>query len=314
MENRTDIVVRPLNPESDLEGILELLRAITLAGEKGPAPMADQMRAALATPGFHRWLAFDKSELEHPIGYGVLFHQTTERCYGDVRVHSLWRRRGVGRLLVDQLVETAAALGSRYLAIDVAATNQEALRFLLSQGFRYRGDVWAVVLPPEVALPAPDWPAGYAVRTLAEVDDLTLFVDLCHQTFSDLWGHWENTPGMVTVERMGEWLARSDAAGVFIVSDATGAHVAQCRTFPAAADAPADAPHTLDQPGIAPAHRAAGLHRPLALAAARWLRDRSARPIRLESWGDSAETVAIYESLGFAPERHEVSYVREVAG
>lgn len=314
MEDIVGTFVRPLNPETDLEGVLQLLNAVRLADGNGQAPTADQMRAAFASPGFHRWLAFDRSEPERSIGYGVLYHQTTERCYGDAQVHPLWRRRGVGRVLVEQLVEQAAALGTRYLTIDVAATHQEALRFLLSQGFRYRGNVWALVLPPEVELPAPQWPRGYRVTTLAEVDDLPLFVDLCHRTFADLWGHWENTPGMVTVERMAEWLAASDLTGVFIVLNAIGEAVGQCRTFLAAATAPADVPHTLDQPGVVLEHRDVGLARPLALAAAGWLRDRSIRPVRLESWGDTAETIAGYEALGFRLVRHEVSYVREVGG
>ena len=62
-----------------------------------------------------------------------------------------------------------------------------------------------------------------------------------------------------------------------------------------------------------PEQRASGLHVPLALTAAHWLRGQGARPIRLESWGDSAETIVQYEALGFALVEHEVSMVREVS-
>ncbi len=61
-----------------------------------------------------------------------------------------------------------------------------------------------------------------------------------------------------------------------------------------------------------PDHRAAGLHAPLALTAARGLRELGARPFRRESWGESAATIALYETLGFALVEHEVSYVRGV--
>ena len=50
----------------------------------------------------------------------------------------------------------------------------------------------------------------------------------------------------------------------------------------------------------------------MVLTAARWLTRQDQRPIRLESWGDPAGTVAIYESLGFELIEHEVSYVREL--
>jgi ribosomal protein S18 acetylase RimI-like enzyme len=307
----TDISVRPLEPETDLTALADLLTAIRQA-EGNPAPATeDELRPALAQPKFRRWVATEPGG-EGLIGLAVLFHQTPDRCYGDIRVHPTWRRRGVGRGLSDALAAGATELGVRLLAIDVAADNRDALRFLLSQGFRFRGDTWALSLPAAAELPAPEWPAGYGARSLAEVDDLPLFVALCNATFGDLWGHHENTPGLVTVERMAEWLAEADPAGTFVVFGPGGVPAGQCRTFPAAPYAPDDTPHVLDQPGIAPEYRAAGLHAPLALTAAHWLRGQGARPIRLESWGDAAATIALYEALGFALVEHEVSYVREV--
>lgn len=313
MGNPIEFAIRPLNPEKDLAGVLDLLNATTAADSLDQAVTVEQLEAAFAVPGFYRWLAFHHNETERPIGYGVIYHQTTDRCYGDVKIHPEWRRRSIGRLLIDQMAAKAVELRARHLAIDVEATNQQALRFLLSQGFLYRGDVWALTLSQDTKLPAPEWPEGYTVRTLAEVDDLPLFVELCHRTFGDVWGHWENTPGMVTVERMRGWLERSDPAGVFILYGPGGELAGQCRTFPAAADAEAGVPHGLDQPGIVPEHRAAGLHRPLVLSAARWLSGVGQRPIRLESWGDPAEVIQIYESLGFVIDNHEVSYVREIS-
>lgn len=306
------IAVRPLDPVADLEGLLDLLRAVAAAEGKSDSPTADQMRAAFDRPHFTRLIAVAPDE-RAPVGYAILFRQTPDRCYGDAKVHPARRRRGVGRLLVDQLAAQTAKLGARFLTIDVDAANQDALRFLLSQGFRFRGDVWGLELPAETQLPRPVWPVGYSVRSLAEVDDLSMFVALCNRTFGDLWGHWENTPGLVDEARMGEWLAESDPRGVFVVFDQGGAPVAQCRTFPAAAGSDAATPHTLDQPGVIPTHRADGLHLPLALTAATWLRERDRRAVRLNSWGDARETIAGYEAAGFAPVEHEVSYVREVA-
>jgi ribosomal protein S18 acetylase RimI-like enzyme len=51
---------------------------------------------------------------------------------------------------------------------------------------------------------------------------------------------------------------------------------------------------------------------PLLQTAARWLQEQRGRQlIRLESWGDDAATIALYEALGFVLIEHEVSYVRE---
>jgi ribosomal protein S18 acetylase RimI-like enzyme len=304
--------VRPLEPESDLAPLIDLLTAIRRA-EGNPTPAtADELRPALAQPRFHRWVALEPGG-EGLIGLAVLFHQTPDRCYGDIRVHPAWRRRGVGRTLSDALAAGAGELGTRFLAIDVAADNQEALRFLLSQGFRFRGDVWALEAPAEIVFDAPQWPPGYVLEPFADSGEFAMLADLKNRTFSDLWGHWENTPGLVTEETVRDGRPPLDESAEFVVYDENKEGVGQCRVFPPPVNAPTGAPHVIDQPGVVPSHRSAGLHVPLLQTAARWLQEQRGRqPIRLESWGDDAATIALYEALGFALIEHEVSYVREV--
>jgi ribosomal protein S18 acetylase RimI-like enzyme len=307
----TQLHVRPLEPEKDLEGLAELLTAIRRA-EGNPTPAtADDLRAALAQPRFRRWVAAAPGS-DGLIGLAVLFHQTPDRCYGDIRVHPAWRRRGVGRTLSDALAAGAAELGTRFLAIDIAADNQEALRFLLSQGFRFRGHVWALEAPAEIVFDTPQWPPGYVLEPFADSEEFAMLADLKNRTFSDLWGHWENTPGLVTEETVRDRRPPLDESAEFIVYDENKEGVGQCRVFPPPADTPAGAPHVIDQPGVIPAHRPAGLHVPLLQTAARWLQEQRGRQlIRLESWGDDAATIALYEALGFVLIEHEVSYVRE---
>jgi ribosomal protein S18 acetylase RimI-like enzyme len=64
----------------------------------------------------------------------------------------------------------------------------------------------------------------------------------------------------------------------------------------------------LDAPGIVPALRDKGLHRPLLLAALRWLRTRQPAAFELESWGDSAQILALYQQMGFTLARQATSY------
>jgi mycothiol synthase len=300
-----EYTARPFRRDDDLVPLVELHNAVEQAEGRPATLTVERLKRALDAPHLYRWVvAGPAGELA---GYGVLYQQHVERCYGDVKVHPAWRRRGVGRELIAALVAKAAQLKTRYLAIDVDHDNQDAIRFLLSQGFRFRGDTWALVAPAALELPAPVWPAGYGVRSYAEVQDLPLMVALSNRTFGDLWGHWENTPGLVDEARMADTLDHFDPRGVFVVFDSTGAAVAQCRALAAAEE---NAPHIVDQPGVVPEHRAAGLHAPLALTAAHWLREQDRRPIRLESWGDPFETIAGYELLGFDLAEHQISYVR----
>jgi mycothiol synthase len=301
------LAAKAASPE-DLAAIVTIHNAVEAAEGREPALTVERLATSLGAPNLYHWVAAAPEAPDEPVGYGVLFHQNVDRCYGDVRVHPQWRRLGVGRQLVEQLAAKAAELQTRWLAIDVAATNQDALRFLLTQGFRYRGDTWALLAPAGAEFPPPVWPEGYTVRNYAEAGNVPILVEVSNRGFGDMWGHWENTPGLVDAAHLTKMLDLFDPRGIFLVFDPTGAAIGQCRTL--AAQEP-DAPHILDEPGIAPEHRAAGLHAPLVLTAARWLRDQAPGPIRLESWGDTAETVAIYESLGFTLIEHEVSYVRE---
>ena len=307
-----NISVRMLEPETDLTALADLLTAIRQAEGNASPATADELRPALAQPKFRRWVA-TKPDGEGLIGLAVLFHQTPDRCYADIRVHPAWRRQGVGRALGDALAAEAVELGTRYLAIDIAADNREALRFLLSQGFRFRGHVWVLEAAAAIAFDAPQWPPGYVMRPFSDSGDLALLADLKNRSFGDLWGHWENTPGLVTEQTLRDRLPPIEPDEVFIVYDEGGAGVGQCRLFPPPSEGPAKVPHVIDQPGVVPAHRSAGLHTLLLQTAARALQERRGRqPLRLESWGDSAETIALYEALGFALVEHEVSYVREV--
>ncbi len=309
-------LVRPFRPATDLIPLVDLVNLIETTEGREPSLTVERLKSLLDVPGLYRWVAVapDAVAPDDPgrlAGYGVVFHQMPQRCYGDVRVHPARRREGIGRRLIDPMVQKATDLGARYLTIDVDAVNQDGLRFLLSQGFRFRGDVWALVAPAAVALPPPLCPAGYSVATYADSPDLPGYVELCNRTFGDLWGHWENFPGAMDETHLTGILEQFDPAGIFIVRDSAGKAVAQCRAKAAADNT---SPHILDQPGVIPAARDAGLHAPLALTAAHWLRAQGAQPVRLESWGDSAATVAIYEALGFHQTGHELSYARELGG
>jgi len=306
-----DVLTRPFRADTDLAALVDLVNAVEAAEGREPSLTIERLESLLAIPGLYRWVAVAPDDSTRLAGYGVVFHHMPQRCYGDVRIHPARRREGVGRRLLGPMVQKAADLGARYLTIDVAAANQDALRFLLSQGFRFRGDVWALVASPTAVLPQPAWPGGYSVETYADSPDLSGYVELCNRTFGDLWGHWENFPGAMDEAHLTGMLEQFDPAGIFIVRDSAGNAVAQCRAKAAADDT---SPHILDQPGVIPAARDAGLHAPLALTAAHWLRAQGAQPIRLESWGDSAATIAIYEALGFEGVEHEVSYARELGG
>lgn len=305
------VEVRPFRAATDPAALLAVHNAVDEADGRASSLTPERLAASLQSPDLYRWVAVAADPAPEMAGYGVLFHQNVDRCYADIRVHPAWRRRGVGRQLLAPIIAQAEALRARWLTVDVDAANQDALRFLLDQGFRYRGDTWALLAAAETEFNPPAWPVGYTARSYAEAGNVPMLVEVSNRGFGDMWGHWENTPGLVDAATVSRTVERFDPRGIFLAFDATGAAVGQCRTLAADPGLP-DHPHILDEPGIVPEHRAAGLHAPLVLTAAHWLRGQGQRPIRLESWGDSAETVALYTTLGFTLVEHEVSYVREL--
>jgi hypothetical protein len=160
----------------------------------------------------------------------------------------------------------------------------------------------------EAPFDPPVWPEGFRIRSYADIADPLILLQACNRSFADLWGHHENTAGGLTAEHLNRWLPGWDPRGILIIFSPQGDVAGYCRAESGAYTGEDE--DLLDQPGIAPQYRPLQLHRPLALAAARWLRDQGSRPIRLESWGDSIETVSIYRQIGFQLAEHGLSYRR----
>jgi ribosomal protein S18 acetylase RimI-like enzyme len=68
----------------------------------------------------------------------------------------------------------------------------------------------------------------------------------------------------------------------------------------------------LDGPGITKEYRQQGFQRFLTLAAMHWLREKGARSITLEYWGDDEQAIAIYRGLGFEVVREYFTYQKEL--
>lgn len=70
----------------------------------------------------------------------------------------------------------------------------------------------------------------------------------------------------------------------------------------------------VDAPGIVPSYREANLYVPLLLTVLHWLAPQSPTTIEMESWGDSADTLAQYRALGFALVQEAISYSHRLDG
>ncbi len=293
--------IRPLSPETDFDAWVRLIHAVELEKKGAIETTEEHLRRVLAWPKTRRWVAESPDDPRALVGYALYFPQIPERIYVDVMVHPVWRRRGLGSRMLALLNAEARGAGARWTYNELDEREAIALAFARRNGFHPAGDAWVLRAPAEADFAEPVWPEGYVTRSYAEVNDLQILVDACNRGFGDMWGHSENTAGGITTERAAHWLDYWTPESIFLTFAPDGSVIGNCRAMPGETE------DVVDEPGVAPQHRAHRLQRPMVLNALCWLRAKGRRPVRLESWGDTPETVALYEEIGFKLAEHSLS-------
>ena len=302
-----------LEASQDFHRLARLLQAVEAYDQDGEDVSEAALLASLKWQGHDpqkdRWLAFHRDRLDEAIGYTFIFTQSPFRAALHVAVHPDWRRRGLGQALFVRNLEEARELGVRQILTNTNARNTAAVAFLHRQGFQLAGEAWSLHLPAGLPVAEPEWPAGFTVRRYVETPDLTLLANLLNQCYADRWGHTENTPGAVDEARVARSLEYWRPEDLLIAFAPGGQAVGVCENRPAT-DPAED--HLLGAPGIAPAYRSPELYRALTLTAARCLRRYGPQAIRLESYGDDEDVIAIYQELGFSLDGQFLSYLYDL--
>jgi mycothiol synthase len=301
MSTHPTFLIRELSPERDFEAWLRLIHTVEMEDSGAVETSPEHLRRALERKGPRRWVAESPADPEVLVGYALLFPQIPERSYVNVLIHPGWRRQGLGSRMLSLLNSAARESGARWAYNELNDRDAVAIAFARHNGFRPAGDAWVLGAPAEADFAEPAWPEGYSVRSYAEVNDIQTLADACNRGFGDMWGHHENTAGGVRPEELGEWSKNRDPSGIFLAFAPDGSVIGTCRAEARASE------DLVDEPGVAPGHRQHRLQRPMVLTALRWLRSQARHPVRLESWGDTPETIALYEEIGFKLTEHAIS-------
>lgn len=100
-----------------------------------------QWRDLVGSPGWRITVARDARQL---VAVSVLLPGAPRAYLASLAVAPVWRRRGLGRLLLHDAVSGASAAGARWLLLEVDADNRDAQRLYRSDGFvvtrRFRED------------------------------------------------------------------------------------------------------------------------------------------------------------------------------
>ena len=161
-----DLVIRHVN-EQDLEAVHEILTSPHVLG--GPmrvpfAPLRQTRERLTPTRGIYQLVAEAEDRV---VGFGELITYPDEprhRHAGEINMvatHPDWARKGVGRALLDAMVDLADNwLNLRRLALFVFTDNTQAIRLYERVGFSIEGTM------PRMGFGAGAWMDAYMMGRL----------------------------------------------------------------------------------------------------------------------------------------------------
>lgn len=288
--------VRLCQSARDLPALAELISAV-----QGTLYTVDQARALMAWPGHDldhdRFVAEEEGRL---VGMSMLYPSTGKRIYVNASVHPDFRRRGVGRVLLERVIEEARQRGAQQAMADFGVADEGARGFAVACGFLPAGESRFFNAPADLTLPKQDLLEGFTLHSVAELQDTQIFADACNRCYRDMWGHSENLEP-VTVAQIEQWRSKYPGilrpAGMFVLLAPDGNPVGVTRADRQGQGA--EELRVIDAPGVAPEFRSLGLQRALVQAAAAWLKENGSGPYQIQTWGDNLEAAQIYVELGF---------------
>ncbi|MFN8493317.1 MAG: GNAT family N-acetyltransferase [Caldilineaceae bacterium] len=319
--NLQEFIIRPFRVSTDVPLFAQLRTSLIAATGEGDRNVSEQamleeLKAPNQDPEKDRWIAATATVPDSFVGFGLGYHTLPERYLAWVEVHPAWRRKGLGSAFLAHIVRRAREVNAEHILINANANDAVAQAFLTSNGFQVKSHAWFMSTSVDLPLPAPMWPAGYTVRTFAEVQDYQILKTAYFDSCRDLWGNGANSQQserriQPLASDWKDWFTKTDpnGAGIFFVF-APDSHIAGlCRGIDAVeAGQGDDGPGLVDALGIVPEHRPNQLHRPLTLAVMHWLRERGHRMFTLEAYGTDEKTIDIYCQLGFKLDRHDYAY------
>jgi mycothiol synthase len=266
----------------DVGAVLDL--AAAAAEADGVAPLSEQTLLELRRPGQHLSVV-DAGAL---LGYASPGDGT-----GELVVAPTARHRGVGRALLGALLDRTPAVWAHG---DLPAAQALAA----AVGLRRERVLWQLRRDARAALPVVGWPSGVSVRTFVPGRDEAAWLALNARAFAHHpeQGHWQAND---LEAREGEpWF---DPAGFFLAESGgklVGFHWTKVE----------DGLGEVYVVGVDPDRAGAGLGRSLTLRGLQRLRDVGVATVRLYVDEDNPRALGMYERLGFARFRADVTYLR----
>jgi mycothiol synthase len=291
----TEFKIRHYNPKADLSFLSRMLTEIESIDHDGEETTEEFLRSMIEWQNFdpdqNVWVAESDGNF---VGYGQVLPRSDNPSTIYVVAHPDYRRKGLGSQLLALALSRIHATHSRNILIYATGHNAASNAFLKHHGFEIAGTSGVMIAPLNI-LPNNELPAGYTVRRYPELGEPHIVVQALDQCYKDMVGHHQN------VTNADRFINYYGSEGIHLLFNENGTLIGICAAKPEGKinERGSETPDLLDAPGLIKEYRHQGIQRPLTLAVMNWLRQKGARPITLEYWGDDENAIAIYRNLGF---------------
>lgn len=302
----SDFLIRHYVPEQDISALSRMLTEIESIDRDGEQTSEEFLLSMLEWPNFdpaqNVWLAELDGQM---VGYASIWPRLGSPSSLYIVVHPSQRRKGLGSTLLSLAFTRAREIEAITFLVDVTRKNADSNAFLRHHEFELAGTCGALTAPV-TELPKLEIPFGYRIRYYSDLRDPVLLAQALNQCYKGMVGHNQN------VTSADRYLQYRGQEGIHLLFDEQETLIGICGAKPEGKADDRGTSDLLDGPGLIKEYRQRGFQRFLTLAAMHWLREKGARPITLEYWGDDEQTVAIYRDLGFEAVREYFTYQKEL--
>jgi mycothiol synthase len=303
---QNSFTIRHYVPEQDLSPLSRLLTEIESIDRDDEDTSEEYLRSMNEWPNFdpdrNVWVVESNGAL---VGFGQILprSQTPSSIY--VVVDPTYRRKGLGSKLLALALSRASETESKSILVYANAHNSASNLFLKHHDFEVAGTS-GMMVAPVTDLPQAEIPSSYSLRRYPEVGDPQIVVQALDTCYRDMVGHRQN------VTSADRYMNYHGEEGIHLLFDENDIVIGVCAGKPQGKTDGRGVSDLLDAPGLIKEYRHQGLQRFLTLAVMNWLRERGARPITLEYWGDDEKTIEIYRSLGFELSNQQITYHKQM--
>jgi GNAT superfamily N-acetyltransferase len=295
-------VIRPLNPETDAGGVVEVIHEVFPAGTTTTESWLQQ-RASIPPRARHAdWVAIVDDTVAARAEAGLKWFSDTGSAFVGVSVHPAFRRRGIGRSLWEVAEQHLDALAPTRVFTMFMET-PEGVEFARARGFaEVRAETLSCVDPRNLEVDSQS-PHVVPFRDVSaeevyDVDMITTADVPVSEAVTDVpFDEWLDTIWRrPTITHDGSFAAIEDDRIVCITMLA--ANIARARAF-------------VEYTATLPEYRRRGLAEKVKRASLRWAAENGIRAVWTTNDETNAAMLAINQRLGFEPRMRRVEYGRD---